>query len=290
VSVEVFPEAEEAISESLRAMFGEEPTIYARAEKRASFVSVYLPGPPGRSWRSVLAAHLRELRRIGLNPGPGRTRSRRLRTRDWRDAWKRHFAPIEVGRSLLIKPGWSRRRPRRGQKTIVLDPGLSFGTGQHPTTDYCLREIARHRRTHTPQALLDVGTGSGILAIAAARLGYSPVHAIDVDPEALGSALRNARRNRVASRIRFGGVDIRAWQGWRAESYAVICANLNHDLLSETLGRLVARLLPDGWLVLAGILTRQFGDIRQAAAKARLRLVRSRIQRGWCSATFRHGW
>jgi ribosomal protein L11 methyltransferase len=81
---------------------------------------------------------------------------------------------------------------------VILDPGLSFGTGQHPTTSFCLHEIARCRKNgHAAQSFLDIGTGSGILAIAAAKLGYQPVHAFDFDPESVRVARENARKNRV---------------------------------------------------------------------------------------------
>ena len=93
---------------------------------------------------------------------------------------------------------------------VVLDPGLSFGTGQHPTTGFCLEQLAAWRSAGIPQSCLDLGTGSGILAIAAAKLGYAPVKALDVDPDAVRTACANARRNRVSARIRFQQQDVRA--------------------------------------------------------------------------------
>src|SRR5439155_618396 len=101
--------------------------------------------------------------------------------------------------TLLIKPSWSRRRARRGQAVVILDPGLSFGTGQHPTTVFCLRELARLRKPGERQAFLDIGTGSGILAVAAAKLGYSPVCASEFDHvrtayESIGLNLKTSRK------------------------------------------------------------------------------------------------
>ena len=142
-----------------------------------------------------------------------------MRREDWAESWKRHFKPIEIGDALLVKPSWSKRRPRKNQAVVILDPGLSFGTGQHPTTAFCLREIVRLKlakergrlarefktRHHADepsalQSFLDIGTGSGILAIAAAKLGYQPVHAFDFDAEAVRIARANARANRVQAK------------------------------------------------------------------------------------------
>ena len=93
----------------------------------------------------------------------------KLQPRNWAEAWKRHFKPLMIGKRLLIRPSWSRHRPGARQLEVVLDPGMSFGTGQHPTTSFCLEELLRARVPAQAQCLLDVGTGSGILAIAGAK-------------------------------------------------------------------------------------------------------------------------
>ena len=129
---------------------------------------------------------------------------KKLRRENWAESWKRHFKPMEIGGALLIKPGWSRRRARPGQRVVVLDPGLSFGTGHHATTAFAWNNWPP-AAAPARQSFLDMGTGSGILAIAAAKLGYSPVQAFDFDPEAIRVSRANARRetackNRVRPR------------------------------------------------------------------------------------------
>ena len=105
--------------------------------------------------------------------GAGKIEIAKVKREDWAESWKRHFHPIEIGKTLLVKPSWSKKRPAKNQAVVILDPGLSFGTGQHPTTSFCLHQIARGRKNGTPRpSFLDIGTGSGILAIAAAKLGY----------------------------------------------------------------------------------------------------------------------
>ena len=155
---------------------------------------------------------------------------------------------------------------------IVLDPGLSFGTGQHPTTEFCLRELVkRHDKTQS-QSLLDIGTGSGILAIAAAKLGYSPVQAFDYDPQSVIVARNNSRKNRVADRIKLARADLTKLPHGSTKQYDIVCANLLANILIAERDRILARVKPDGALVVAGILKREFSAVQRAYGIAGWRL------------------
>ena len=187
---------------------------------------------------------------------------------------------------LLFKPSWSRRRPQKGQVEVVLDPGLSFGTGRHPTTAFCLRQLVARRRCGNSQSCLDIGTGSGILAIAAAKLGYAPVDAFDFDPQAVRIARANARRNGVASKIRFRRQDLAKLPRRSARQYSLVCANLISSLLMAERGRILARLRPDGVLVIAGILEREFVQVQRSFETAGLRLMAARTQHEWRCGVF----
>jgi ribosomal protein L11 methyltransferase len=211
---------------------------------------------------------------------------RRVKDENWAESWKRHFKPIAVGRLLLIKPSWSKCRARHGQAVVVLDPGLSFGTGQHATTGFCLRELARRRRAGTRQSFLDMGTGSGILAIAAAKLGYEPVAAFDFDPDAVRIAQANARRNRVGKRLRVARLDVTKLPARVTRTFDMVCANLIASLLIEESHRITARVAPGGCLVLAGILDAQFAQVRRHYERAGWRLLRARREKEWRSGTF----
>jgi ribosomal protein L11 methyltransferase len=209
---------------------------------------------------------------------------RKMAWENWAESWKRHFKPIEIGARLLIKPGWSRRKPKANQAAVVLDPGLSFGTGQHATTRFCLEQIVAFRRHQRKQSMLDVGTGSGILAIAAAKLGYAPVHAFDCDPVAVRIARANAAANGVVNKVRLARKDVAAEPTPRRHD--LICANLLADLLIAERRRLAGWLKPGGRLVLAGILKLQFRDVQRAFESAGLQLVSCATEREWRSGAF----
>jgi len=288
VSVTTLPAAEDAVAELLGTAFGQPVSSYTDAETRQTVVSVYVPQKPdwSRAGRAELRSGLERVARSGLDLGPGKFSLERIRREDWAESWKRHFKPLEIGRVLLLKPSWSRRRPRKGQAAVVLDPGLSFGTGRHPTTAFCLRQLLAGRRLGEARSCLDIGTGSGILAIAAAKLGYAPVEAFDFDPQAVIVARANARRNGVLARIRFGRQDLTQLSRRVTRKYSVVCANLVSNLLLAERERILARLRPDGVLVVAGILSWEFGQVQQVFAAAGLRLIASRTEKEWRSGAF----
>jgi ribosomal protein L11 methyltransferase len=290
ISVLTTAEAEEAVAELLEEVLAQPPASYTDAEGGATMVSVYLRKRPEwpRARRAALAARLQQIRQSGLNIGPGRVSLRQMRHQDWAESWKRHFRPLAIGASLLVKPSWSRRRARKGQTVVVLDPGLSFGTGQHPTTAFCLRQLVARRRPGEAQACLDVGTGSGILAIAAARLGYCPVDAFDCDPQSVRIAQANARRNRVAGQIRFRQQDLTQLPLWAEKQYSLVCANLVANLLLTQRKRLLARVRKGGVLVVAGILRGEFTQVQKALAAAGLQMTASQTEGEWRSGAF--GW
>jgi ribosomal protein L11 methyltransferase len=315
LSITTSPEAEEAIAELLARISGSPAAIIQDLASGFSTVAIY--ARPGRFWGPRrgrdFALGLAAIARSGLRIHPARIRWWPLQPTDWRESWKRHFKAFLVGRSLLVRPSWSSRRPAAGQVEVVLNPGMSFGTGQHPTTAYCLREIVRcrpravpvggvaERRMPTtvagdgsraslffqnPSSLRDVGTGSGILAIAAARLGYRPVAALDVDPAAIRVARHNARLNGVAKSIDFATGDLGRMRSSPRPGYTVICANLTADILASHADLLLSSLEPGGLLVVAGILRSQFASVRERFERLGARMVRSRAEAEWHSATF----
>jgi ribosomal protein L11 methyltransferase len=186
----------------------------------------------------------------------------------------------------MIQPSWTKRPPNPGQAVVVLDPGLSFGTGHHPTTLYCLRELIAARRLGLDQSVLDLGTGSGILAIAAAKLGFQPVEAVDVDADCVRVARDNAGRNRVAQRIRIARQDVAGRPAGGQRRYSVVCANLITPVLLAQKRKILDCLAPGGRLVLAGVLDAEFPEVQQTYEAAGLRLVRTQAKREWRSGTF----
>jgi len=288
VSVVTSLEAEDAVVELLARVFGCAASAYTNEKTKVTTASVYCQ--KAREWtpsrRAELAGGLKSIRAGGLKIGAGKIVTRKVPREDWSESWKRHFKALEIGPRLLIKPGWVRRRARKGQAVVVLDPGLSFGTGNHPTTEFCLRALAAGRKTGQRQSFWDVGTGSGILAIAAAKLGYAPVVAMDFDAEAVRVARDNARRNRVQARVRISRGDITRMPLNGGRKYDFICANLISNLLLAEKARILARLQRGGTLVLAGILKGEFEQIRRAYEGAGLTLAQGRTEGEWRSGSF----
>jgi ribosomal protein L11 methyltransferase len=287
VSIATAPEAAEAVGEMLVTRFGQSASSFTDHERGLSTVSVFLSTRP-QAWESEhLEAELRRIQACGLATAPGTIRLRPLRPQDWAETWKRHFKPLAFGSRLLVKPSWSRLRAKAGQLVVVLDPGLSFGTGQHPTTRFCLQQIIRRRQAASAQSLLDLGTGSGILAIAGARLGYAPVTAIDADAEAVRAARQNVRRNGVANRFALLRRDLASLPRRASQKYSVVCANLLSTLLIRESARIAAQVAPGGILVVAGILDCEFEEVFGAYSKEGFRLLSSQSERSWRSGCFR---
>ncbi len=288
ISVAIAPEAEEAVVAMLEALFRRTVPVFINEADGKTTASVYCSRRSewSASVRARLLAGLRRIRDSGLQTGPGKISATRLRRQDWAESWKRHFRPLEITPALLIKPGWSRRRPRKNQAVVILDPGLSFGTGQHATTAFCLKQLATCRRRGAGQSFLDIGSGSGILAIAAAKLGYAPVAGFDFDREAVRIAQANAKLNAVAQQVKITRQDLSRLPSRSTVRFDLICANLTDDLLVAESRRIVNRLKKTGTLILAGILAKQFSGVRTAFEKLGLRLAASRREKEWRSGVF----
>jgi len=291
VSVTTSLEAEDAVTEMLGELFGAAAASYFNLETGVSTISIFRDEKPdAKKLSTEIGDGLKRIASCGLKIGAGKIEIAKVKREDWKESWKRHFHPMEIGESLLVKPSWSKQKPRKNQAVVILDPGLSFGTGQHPTTSFCLNEIVRTARVDArptkAKSFLDIGTGSGILAIAATKLGYRTVHAFDFDPESVRVAKENARKNRVDTKLKPTRGDVTKLPLKPARQYDLVCANLISNLLIAEKQRIVNRLKPDGTLVLAGILAVEFGEVEQAFAKLKLKLVAKRVENEWCSGSF----
>lgn len=278
LSLQVDLEAVEAVSEVL-TRYGYQGGIVIEEAHRTAADGVSLERDPTRpAWvRAYLPQnHISDesIQRIetalsllgALRPiGPLQINS--LTDQDWARAWKTHYSTLHVSERIVVVPAWKRYRPRPGQVALRLDPGMAFGTGIHPTTQLCLRTLERFLRPD--MRVLDLGTGSGILAIAAAKLGCGPILAVDRDPVAVDAARANIRRNRLSSRIEVREDTLGPGMG----PYDLILANLLAPVLRELGDVLAQALAPAGVVIASGVLSEQGDEVTAALEAAGLRLV-----------------
>ncbi|HEY1958901.1 MAG TPA: 50S ribosomal protein L11 methyltransferase [Polyangiaceae bacterium] len=181
----------------------------------------------------------------------------------WRDAWKEHFRPFRLCQGLWVRPPWQEHAPKRGEKVLVLEPGRAFGTGLHETTRLVAAAIAMLHRTLPQTSVLDVGTGSGILALTAIALGAKDALGVDNDADAIEVAKENAARNAMSERAAFATTPIARVRG----TFGLVLANIEADVLVGMKAALVARVAQGGRLVLSGILASREADVRAAFGK-----------------------
>jgi len=168
-------------------------------EGQAIIKGYFAEGTDMTALEKAVRPRIDELREFGIDPGDYRISTVIVDEEDWATAWKQYFKPIQVSPRLTIKPTWEEYVPAAGEEIIELDPGMAFGTGTHPTTALCLRTLESVIRGG--EEIIDVGTGSGILAIGAVRLGAERVLALDLDPVAVSSAAENVKLNQLESVI-----------------------------------------------------------------------------------------
>ncbi len=203
---------------------------------------------------------------------------------DWAENWKQNFSTLRVGPRLVIQPSWEEYQPQPQEVVIQLDPGMAFGTGTHGTTLLCLEIIAELLAAETPpQTLLDVGTGSGILALGAAALGCKRVLANDIDPVACEVAKENVAKNSLSDRIEISTQPLEELPGEFDLVVANILAEENIRLKEE----LLRHLRPGGWLVLSGILQEKEALVRAGFAALPLQSFPTRQQDEWICLLFR---
>lgn len=225
-----------------------------------------------------VATALGHLQAFGLRT-IGALHTRVVHEADWADAWKAYFPVMRVGRRLVIRPTWRRHHRDPGDVVLALDPGMAFGTGLHPTTRLCLaalEPLANDGRLGGAR-VLDVGCGSGILAIAALKLGASSAVGIDTDPIAVEATAANARRNRLARRIRTHEGSLPSAE----KPFEIVLANLIAGVLVPLAPLLRDELCPGGTLLASGIFIDREAEVRGAFAAAGLVVTDRSTEGDW---------
>jgi ribosomal protein L11 methyltransferase len=211
----------------------------------------------------------------------------RVEEEDWAEAWKRGYHPIRVGERLLIRPAWIEVEPGPGEIVIEMDPGMAFGTGTHPTTQLCLQACERYARSGI--SMLDLGTGSGILAICAAKLGCEDILARDTDEVAVRSARENVRRNGVSGRVivEQGSLDDLVSA---SRQFDLCVANLTAKIITRLAGQGIERLArPGGTFVLSGLIDEQVEDMIEVLRQVDLHLLDQHYLDDWAMLVMQRG-
>ena len=288
LSVEADVEAVEAISEILgrvaagtavhptRLLRDPADELAAREDPSAPFVvTAHVPdGPDAPDAVDDTERALWHLQAFGLRP-VGQLRVRSVDDADWTDAWKRHYVPQRIGRVVIV-PSWVAHQAAPDDAVVRLDPGMAFGTGLHPTTRACLELIQELRPT--PPRLMDIGTGSGVLALAALRLGARSAVGYDTDPLAVDVARANAQSNGLGDRFepRHGSLPEVA-----DERFPLVLANLVASVLVQLASRFAAHLDPGGVLVAGGIIAERGDEVARAFQDVGLLLRERRDDGDW---------
>ena len=209
----------------------------------------------------------------------GELSMRQIADEDWAHAWKEHFQVHRVGRRTVIVPTWRQYEPEPDDIIITLDPGMAFGTGLHPTTRLCLAALEDY--VQPDMSVLDLGTGSGILAIAAARLGAGSVTALDTDAVAVDVARANVAANGVQDTVRVGLGSVGPRPRPDAPTYDLVVANIIAQVLCDLAGPLAAAVRPGGTVIASGIIKEREAEVAAALAARGLQLLERRAEGDW---------
>lgn len=229
-----------------------------------------------------LAARLAALRVNGVDKGAGTVSWRAVADEDWSETWKEFFHTEKIGERTVIKPTWEDYEAKAEEIVVELDPGAAFGTGQHTTTALCIRAL--ETLVKPGMTVFDVGTGSGVLSIVAAKLGAGRVEAVDFDPVAVRIAAENVRQNGVANVVRTGQSDLMKSVEGKAD---LIIANIIADIIVRLFGEVKESLAAGALMLLSGIIEDRLHDVTKAAARHGFHVERIEEEKGWAAVIVR---
>jgi ribosomal protein L11 methyltransferase len=253
-------------------------------ELKKNAVRAFFPQPNGKSLKRDVQSFYRALATIYPSLKSRRPCWSILKEKNWNSSWRRFFTPRRVGRRLWVTPPWAEAPPSE-RLVITIEPGMAFGTGTHFTTRSCLEFIEAicapwKRKSFTG---LDVGTGSGILSIALAKLGAKKVVGVDHDPVALDLARSNVRINKVRNTVELSDADVVAIKG----SFDVVVANLVAETIIELSGTLKKCVKGKGYLILAGTTRTKTREVASHFASRPFELIHKKTDKEWVTLVFK---
>lgn len=242
----------------------------------------YIPADEEMEGRlDAIARRFRELAETGIDIGRGEISVKPVEEKDWASAWRSFFKPVRVGK-VLVCPSWEKPEAEAGDVVVRIDPGMAFGTGNHPTTKLCLEAIQKYIRKG--DRVLDAGTGSGILAIAAAKLGASHVTATEIEKLAVEAALKNFKRNRVAHKISIYHTDSPLGL---ANDIDLAAANITADPIIKMREAFRESVRRGGALIISGIVTDRAEEITKKIIEAGFAHIETTMDDDWAAVVFR---
>lgn len=229
---------------------------------------------------SRLSDYLDSLKQIFPDLDKAEFAVKHIADQDWGEQWKKYFKPVRIFKNIVIKPTWERYSASGRDIVIEIDPGMAFGTGQHPSTRMCLESLEeilmKERATHR-WSVLDIGTGTGILSIGAAKLGAARVVAVDIDPKAAEIARQNVNINHVQDKVSVMNIDIINLDG----SFDIIVANLTAETITKLSSHIEPMLAWGGYLVCSGIIKQRAKMVEDALASQDLARQKTLTEKEW---------
>jgi len=231
-----------------------------------------------------LAARLDDLTAHGIDKGAGAVSWKAVADEDWAETWKEFFHTEKIGARTVIKPTWEEYEAKAREIVVELDPGAAFGTGQHATTSLCIRALEDLVRPG--MTVFDVGTGSGVLAIVAAKLGAKRVEAVDFDPVAVRVTRENVRQNGAEDVVHTERSDLLKSVAGEAD---LIIANIIADIIVRLFGEVKGSLAAGGTMLLSGIIEDRLPDVVEAAALHGFSVEKIEQEKGWAAVVVKGG-
>jgi ribosomal protein L11 methyltransferase len=280
IGIETTVQAQDAVANLLMengcggtAISGDAPVI----------VKCYLPVDDRLEQRLLdIQTKVKDLAGFGLEAGSGEITVKYAGDEDWAEAWKQFFHTLRVGKRIVIKPTWEEYRPQFGDLIIEIDPGMAFGTGNHPTTQLCLELLEKYLKRRW--VVVDFGTGSGVLALAAAKLGASLVIAFDSDELAVQAARKNVMHNGLEEAIEVHRTDSPSFIGGPVD---LVTANLIAQTIIAQSPELARLLRPGGVLIASGIIEERSAEVQQALRDVGFEMLETPSEGEWVAVAAR---
>lgn len=231
--------------------------------------------------KNFIKERINMLPRYDLNIGSTEIEVQDIEDRDWNSEWKKNFKPFKLGNNVIIKPTWEDYFPKEGEIIIEIDPGAAFGTGTHETTSLCIEQL--EGKIESESSVLDIGTGTGILAILASKLGAGNVLGIDIDDDSIRIAKENVEVNDCHN------VDIKKGNLLNKIDYQadIVVANITADIIIKMMSKLSTVLKKGGLFISSGILTTKVANVKLALIENKFEIVETLIKGEWAGITAR---